>query len=235
VDQTPSRPSQHQLRVIRTADLTASMRRVTLHAPTLARLALRPAQDVGLVLTDARGRPARKRYTIRNVDPAAETLDLDGILHGHGPGAQWFASAREGDVVDVVGPRGKIEIEEGADWHYFVGDESGLPAFAELVAGLPAGAVARVLVEVTSAADEYPIKSVADVQTTWIHRGSGPAGTTDLLAAAIRAAELPDGVGQAYLLGESRSAVVLRGVLGERGLVGQQVFLKGYWNSAPMR
>ncbi|MCW2527755.1 MAG: putative siderophore-interacting protein, partial [Pseudonocardiales bacterium] len=149
--------------------------------------------------------------------------------------AQWFASASEGDVVDVVGPRGKIEIETGADWHYFVGDESGLPAFAELIAGLPAGAVARALIEVTSAADELALESDADVQTTWIHRGSSPAGKSELLATAIGAAELPTGVGQAYLLGESRSVVVLRGGLGERGLLGPQVFLKGYWNSAPMR
>ncbi|MCW2528788.1 MAG: Siderophore-interacting protein, partial [Pseudonocardiales bacterium] len=81
MDQTPIRPSQHQLRVVSTTDLTASMRRVTLYAPTLAGLPLRPAQDVGLMLTDAKGRPARKRYTIRNVDPVSETIELDGILH----------------------------------------------------------------------------------------------------------------------------------------------------------
>ena len=104
MDHTAIRPSQHQLRVVRTRALTPSMRRVTLHAPTLAGLPLRPAQDVGLVLSDDKGRPVRKRYTLRNVDPAAQTVDLDGILHGHGPGARWFAEAGPGTVIDGVGP-----------------------------------------------------------------------------------------------------------------------------------
>jgi NADPH-dependent ferric siderophore reductase len=231
VDQPAIRTSQHLLRVTAVTDISASIRRVTMRAPTLAVLPLRPAQDVGLVLVDAAGRPVRKRYTLRNVDPVAGTVDLDGILHGHGPGARWFATATVGTVVEAVGPRGKIELAD-CDWHLFVGDESGLPAFAELAATLPAGSVARAIVEVTAADDEIEL---AATSTTWVHRGDHAPGTPQLLVAAIAAAQLPTGRGQAYLLGESRSVVVLRAALGQRGLIGAQVFLKGYWNGGPGR
>ena len=158
-------------------------------------------------------------------------MDLDGILHGHGPGAQWFATATVGTVVEAVGPRGKIELVD-CDWHLFVGDESGLPAFAELAAAIPAGSRARAIVEVTGPEDEIELPATC---TTWVHRGRHAPGTAELLGAAIGTAELPPGRGQAYLLGESRSVVVLRAALAERGLVGPQVLLKGYWNSGPGR
>ena len=231
MEQTPIRPSSHRLRVVGVRDLTPSIRRVSLHAPTLTDLPLRPAQDVGLVLVDDQGRQARRRYTIRNVDPAAATIDLDGILHGHGPGARWFAGARIDDEVDVVGPRGKIELA-AADWHLFVGDESGLPAFAELLAVLPDEATALALIEIPDATEEVALPGGPSTRIRWVHRDGRPAGGSELLGAAIEAADLPAGVGQAYLLGESRSVVVLRRVLGGRGLVGAQVFLKGYWNTA---
>lgn len=234
MDQTRIRPTQHQLRVVRATDLTSSMRRVTLHAPTLTALPLRPAQDVGLVLRDDSGRQVRRRYTIRNADATSQTIELDGILHGHGPGARWFAGAHALDVVDVVGPRGKIEITP-ADWYLFVGDESGLPAFTELAAILPAAATACVIVEIADASEQLPVPSAADVELSWVHRNGTPNGTSDLLVTAFRSARLPAGIGRAYLLGESRAVVALRPVLAERGLVGPQVFLKGYWNSPPGR
>src|SRR5438046_9993940 len=130
------------------------MRRVTVRLPTLTALPLRPAQDVGLVFGGTDGRELRRRYTIRHADAEAGTIDFDGILHGHdGPGAAWFERAHVGDAVEVVGPRGKLVVHPSADWHLFAGDESGLPAFAELIRGLPAGSAVTV-VEVADGAEE---------------------------------------------------------------------------------
>ncbi len=223
-------PGRHSATVLAVADLTPRMRRVTLHVPSLTALPLRPAQDVGLVFADAGGRELRRRYTIRDVDAAAGTIVLDGILHGHGPGARWFHDASVGDVVELVGPRGKVALDPASAWHLLVGDEAGLPAFAELLAAAPAGTQAVVVAEVADAADELPMPSAGVVSAHWLHRGSTSAGGVDILAKALTELPLPSGPGAAYLLGESRAMVTLRGTVQARGIAPRAVFLKGYWN-----
>jgi NADPH-dependent ferric siderophore reductase len=203
------------------------MRRVTLHMPTLTALPLRLAQDVGLVFVAADGRELRRRYTIRHADAAAGTIDLDGILHGHGGfGAAWFERARVGDTTDVVGPRGKVLLDANAAWHLFAGDESGLPAFAELIAALPTGSTAITVVEIADAAEEIDLPDT----THWVHRDGTTPGTPTLLAEALTSVDLPTGRGAAYLLGESRAMVALRPTLEARGVAHADTFLKGYWN-----
>ena len=195
--------------------------------PTLAALPLRPAQDVSLVFVGADGRELRRRYTIRHADAAASTVDLDGILHGHtGLGAGWFERAQVGDAIEVVGPRGKVMLDASAEWHLFAGDESGLPAFAELIAALPTGSTAVTVVEVADAAEEVDLPDT----THWVHRDGAAPGTPALLTVALASVDLPAGRGAAYLLGESRAMVALRPTLEARGVAHPDTFLKGYWN-----
>ncbi len=232
------RSRRHELRVVAVRPVSASMRRVTLDAGELAALPLRPAMDLGLMLSaaDYSGaiRPVRRRYTIVAADPARGTLALDGILHGHGPGARWFAEVAVGATVEAVGPRGGIEAAN-ADWQLLVGDESGLPAFTELLRHLGPGVRATAVIEVGGPGDEMELMSGADVHTQWIHRGDQPAGRRDRLGAALSALRAPAGRGQAYLLGESRAVASLRTELSGLGLVGDAVFVKGYWNAVPLR
>jgi NADPH-dependent ferric siderophore reductase len=203
------------------------MRRITLRLPTLTALPLRPAQDVGLVFVGADRRELRRRYTIRRADAEAGTIDLDGILHGHGGlGAAWFEQAQVGDTIEVVGPRGKLVLNPSVDWHLFAGDESGLPAFAELITGLPTGSTTVTVVEVADAAEEIDLPNT----THWVLRDGAAPGTPTLLTRALASMSLPAGRGAAYLLGESRAMVALRPTLEARGIAHADTFLKGYWN-----
>lgn len=215
------RTPQHAATVIDVRELTPRMRRLTLHVPTLDEP--RPAQDVELALLDDSGRKVKRRYTIRHHRGAAHEIDLDALLHGHGPGARWAATARPGDRIDLFGPRGKLELTDAA-WHLLVGDESALPAIAALAEAVDAPAYA--LVEVAGPADELPIP---DATVSWLHRGETPPGTAGLLGAAIDGFTPPNGQGQGYLLGESRAVVALRERM--QPLVAS-LYVKGYWNVA---
>src|SRR5258708_12613444 len=82
-------------------------------------------------------RPVRRRYTIRHLDPDARLLTLDIVLHGDGPGERWVRSARPGDRIEGIGPRGKITASATADWHLFIGDESAPPAPFVMTHALP--------------------------------------------------------------------------------------------------
>jgi NADPH-dependent ferric siderophore reductase len=166
----------------------------------------------------------KRRYTIRTARPEAGELDLDVLLHGHGPGSSWGAAAAPGDTVQFQGPRGKLQLTS-AGWHLLVGDESALPAISAVCEALTEPAIA--VVEVGGTADELPI---AGARTHWVHRGSAPAGQPDLLAVAVDALPLPPGGGHGYLMGETRAMVALRAVLEGRGLAHEAIFVKGYWN-----
>ncbi len=214
----------HEATVVRAEPLTPRLRRITLQVPTLE--PPRPAQDVELILTDDTGRKVKRRYTIRHYRADGPEIDLDAILHGHGPGARWAAAARPGDRISFFGPRGRLALT-GEDWHLFLVDESALPAAAALVEALPTNTAKYVLAEVDGPDEELAIPGA---QVRWLHRGSTPPGTPDLLDAALADFSAPAGDGHGYLLGESRVIAALRPRLHALGLPNERLYVKGYWN-----
>ena len=109
-----------------------------------------------------------------------------------------------------------------------IGDESALPAVATVLAALPGGVPAVAYLEVADAAEEQELPGGATVH--WVHRGDRPAG--EPLADAVRAAQLPDGPGQAWLAGESACVRDLRRhLLDDRKLDRRAVYATGYWRA----
>src|SRR5207248_6404118 len=113
-----------RLTIAENRPLTPGMQQVVVSAPELAGFGWRPGQDLMLMVGTAAGRPVRRRYTIRATDPGRRSLTLGIVRHGSdGPGERWVARARPGDVVEGIGPRGKIFPAPDADWHLFAGDQ----------------------------------------------------------------------------------------------------------------
>jgi NADPH-dependent ferric siderophore reductase len=221
--------STHQLSIADVVDVGPRMRRITVTGEALANFVALPGQDVVVHVSDGHGGGVSRRYTIRNLDTHARRLDLDVVMHGHGPGATWAASVATGDNVEVFGPRGKVLLAD-ARWQLFVGDESAIPAIAEMVAALPAGTTAVAVIEVTDVDDEQPIVAAGPVDVRWLYRLETPAGESELLDRAVASIEIPDVDRHAYLFGESRVVRRLRDDLGGRGLKPHEVSAKGYWN-----
>jgi NADPH-dependent ferric siderophore reductase len=86
-----------------------------------------------------------------------------------------------------------------------------------------------VFLEVADAAEEQPLASAADVRVTWLHRDAAEPGTTDLLARAVAATDLPDGEGFVWAAGEAGAMRPVRRHLRERGLPKDWVDVDGYW------
>lgn len=208
--------------VLRVTRLTPHMTRVTLGDPSLADFAAAGTDqnvmlyfypdDVELpeplTLESARGmwsqhRPLTRTYTVSRYDGDACEIDFDFVLHDDaGPASDWAKRCAPGDRLIFVGPSPAYVPDPAADWYLLAGDETALPAIAQILRELPADAEVRVFVEVTDAADELP--GLRDV--TWLHRD----GTDDLLARAVAAAALPEGRVDAWLAGERSSMVALR-------------------------
>lgn len=220
------------LEVTATLALTPTMRRIRVTAPGLGAFSYRPGQDLMLSVPATDGATFRRRYTVRSFDPAAPALDIDVVLHGDGPAATWAAGVQPGDRIEAIGPRGKVTVDPGAQWHLFAGDDSAVPASLAMAETLPADRLVVVL-EVDGAHDEQQATAVdgRPVPVQWLHRGGAAPDSGAQLLGALAAAALLAGLGHAYLAGELGVVAAMRAALLERGMAAEQISAKPYWRA----
>ena len=206
--------------------VTQRMMRVTFTAPKLEEMAWKRGQDLVLELPLPGGAVARRHYTIRTLDAAAGTLAIDFVLHGESPSGTWLATAKEGDRIDAVGPRGHTYVRD-ADWHLMVGDETCIPAILAMLEGLPRGAQAFAFIEI---ADEDERQSVpGDARVTWLPRNGAAPGPSRILYDAVEGFAFPQGRGHACVIGETSNVRAIRQRLIARGLGRDRTSAEGYW------
>ena len=175
--------------------------------------------------------PVTRTYTVRRVDQAAGTIDIDFVVHGdEGIAGPWAAAAQPGDRVVLAGPGGAYRPDPTADWHLFAGDESAIPAIAAALEALPADAKGLAFLEIGGRDDLVDLDHPAGVQLIWVGRAARDESTAALLATAISGHPWPDGRVQVFAHGERESMKALREVfLTQRGLDRSQLSLSGYW------
>ncbi len=239
-----------RLRVLRVADVTPGMRRVTLGGPEIAglrggpnvKLLLppRPGLDLELPLADAEGkpiwasedrRPVLRSYTVRRLDEAAGELDIDFVLHGAaGIASAWAARARAGDAVGIAGLGGRTV--RPAARHILAGDHTALPAMVNILAELPDTARGEAFIEVPGPAEQQPLRHPPGLRVTWLHHGPHGAGRTDLLERAVRALPVaPEEDVFVWVGAESAAATAIGDHLRDAcGLDRQKMLVLGYWN-----
>lgn len=225
-----------EVEVVRVADPTPGMRRITLSGEQLGEFTsangfAQPAfdssgfdDDVRLVFSYPgqdepvlpvqkergidlpRPRPLAKVYTVRRWDPEAGELDVDFVKHGIGVGTTWAYPAQVGDRIHFYGPSASRALPAGADWLLVAGDDTAIPAIARLLDELPDDARAQVFIEVAEDSHRLGLRAPAGVEVTWLVRDGAEAGTTTLLVDAVRDGDWWEGRPFAWLAGE-RTAV----------------------------
>jgi NADPH-dependent ferric siderophore reductase len=220
-----------EMTVVRVETIAEDYQRVIFGGGGLDRLTYQAGQDLMLRIPSLEERPINRRYTIRSSDPATGTIAIDMVVHGDGPGARWAAEAVPGDLLEAVGPRGKVVVDDEADWHLFIGDETALPGMAAMAESLSPGVPGVVIVEVARHVPGHDPELAADqdVRVLWLERGDAEPGLPDLLVPAAEQVELPSGIGHAYVAGEMKVVRSVGEILASRGLEGSSVALKAYW------
>ena len=175
--------------------------------------------------------PVTRTYTVRRVDQAAGTIDIDFVVHGdEGIAGPWAAAAQPGDRVVLAGPGGAYRPDPTADWHLFAGDESAIPAIAAALEALPADATGLAFLEIGGRDDLVDLDHPAGVQLIWVGRAARDESTAALLATAISGHPWPDGRVQAFVHGESALLKSVRPyVLDDRGVSRHDVSVSAYW------
>ena len=146
-------------------------------------------------LPDDQRHPMRT-YTARQVRPHVRELDVDIVLHGdHGPASRWAMNATVGDELvvlgpnaDATGPHGGVDFIPPLSTEQFLiaGDETALPAIANILERLPADARGEALIEMPFSDDRLDLVAPAGVTVHWLGRDGAPHGS--LLDPAVRAA-----------------------------------------------
>jgi NADPH-dependent ferric siderophore reductase len=223
------------LRIVDVVDEAPALRRITVEDARLGDATWHPGQDLTLAIPGGGARSLKRRYTIRRLDHAAGTADLQVLLHGDGPGARWAAAVQPGDEVEAMGPRGKIWVRPDAAWHLFVGDEAYLPATFAMVESLPAGGEATVVLEVGADVGQQSHDAAASVRgPVWVARNPVGAGEPGVqLLDALESLGLPDGGagGAAYVGGEAKAVAAIRGWLIGHGWPAEAIAAKAYWRA----
>lgn len=241
-------------RVVRATRLTPHMTRVTLGGDALAGFRSDAADDgsrlffpadatdtswapsidgTTLVFPEDQPRPPGREFTPRRYDPIAGELDFDFVVHGGGPASTWAANAAPGHYLGVSGPRRSRILTGQIDGYLLAGDDTGLPSIARRLEELPAGTPVTAIIEVASAEDEQQLTTQASLNLCWLRRDTARGDISELLANAIREAELPAGTIFAWASGEASSIRnVRRHLLNERGLPSSHTRMTGYWKRA---
>ena len=221
------------LRVAEIVQLTPHMIRIVFESEDLADFnSLSPDDHIKLFFETGGEKPEMRDYTPRSFDPEARRLVIDFAVHEAGPATAWAMQAREGDLLNIGGPRGSAVVNPVFDWYLLIGDETALPAIGRRVEELPAGVQVMTLVAVPEAADEQRFETAASHVAHWVHRPVAEAADPANMVAALRGLTLPEGEGFVWIAAEAQVARALRGVvIDDLGHPLPWMKASGYWTA----
>lgn len=246
-------PSLREMTVLRVADITPHVRRITFTGQDLKRFEgdslhvrllfppegvhppewPKPGKNGRPVWPPEERRPVQRVYTIRRIDAAAGEMDIDFVLHAApGIASGWAAGARAGALIGLMGPGGR-EMRPAA--HVLLaGDETAIPAMARILERLPAETTGQAMIEVEDEREVQDLVHPAGVTLLWLFRRGREPGRNDLLADAVMAAPLPDHDDVLCWLGaEEAIARRIRSYWREeKGLDRAKCLAVGYWKHA---
>lgn len=171
---------------------------------------------------------AMRTYTVRSVDAASGTVDIDFVVHDGGLAASWAQRAQVGDVVGLNSPTGLYEPPAELQWQILLADATGLPAVARLLELTPPGVRTRVLIEVEDPSHQQELTLGAGTEVAWIHGGNGHSQSR--LDEVLKSMELPGGTGYIWVAGEAKVLRAIRKYLRhDKKLTPESYKLIGYW------
>lgn len=235
------------LEVRRSERIGPRMQRIVLGGAELGEFpfpAFAPADHVKIVVPDAEGRipmptveddrlvrpsgaaAILRDYTVRSYDADAGELVLDFVRHDHGPGGRWGMTARPGDRIGVLGPRGSHLYPRDYERYVLIADESALPAVGRWL-DEPELRGDVIVIAAAQSVDEYPLPARPGSRVEWIIGGLGDERGERIAVAA--AAERLDAGTFVWAAAEAQTLKPLRRMLKESPLNRDQWDIDGYW------
>lgn len=172
-------------------------------------------------------RPPIRTLTPLRVDPVRGSIDVEVVLHGSGALGEWAGAVEPGGEVALSGPGAGYQLPVGVDRFLLVGDESALPAIAQLLEATPHSATVDVTIEVASPDGRIELPGHPGATVRWLVATEGHEPG----AAMVDAVASSDPVdGAVWAAGEAAAVHRLRSiVLGDWGVPRSRAVIRGYW------
>lgn len=245
------------VRVVRLADVTPRMRRITVSGEQLGafsrdgqefpefatpgfddhvKLIFASDGDVAAVLPTQlplgiEWAPSDTRqgrdYTPTRFDPESQELDLDFVLHGDGPAATWAMHASVGDELWFAGPKSSTVFPTEVGWVLLAGDETAIPAITRFLQERPVDAPVRVIMTIAQEHAKQELPLRPTDRITWVR---AEASNERALAEAVAKLQVPAGVPYVWAAAESRALLPLRKLARAFGAPKSHVNITGYWH-----
>lgn len=240
-----SRPSPRMLTVLRNEVLTPHMRRLVLggelsdfppgcESANFKLLLPRPGQSSIALPPFAEmpeaERPIVRTYTLRHFDAECGEIYVDFMMHAdHGPASAWAASAAPGDRVGFAGPGAAKFVDWQADWFFFAGDMSALPAIAANIERLPCEAKGYAVLDILDPADRQALPFPEGIAVQW-RVNPHPELDSNGLVDAVKAKTWLPGSPAVWVAGESGAVrAIRRYMVGDRAVPRDRLYASGYW------
>ena len=226
-----------ELTVCAAAQLTANMRRITLHGTELADF---PNNTVGaycklVFYPNGTHQPVLRTYTIAQFRRQQCEIDIDFMLHAHpnstctGIAAPWSMQASVGDTISISRPRSATFIHMAADWFLLAADMTALPALTANISRLPTHATGNIVIEILSAQDKQQLVIPDNINLNWVvnpHPGSNKSP----LYHAIQQLQWRHGQPAIWVACEFSTMRKIRQFLKQQQNINKQcVYISSYW------
>lgn len=173
-------------------------------------------------------RPLIRTFTPRYLRVAALELDIDMVLHDGGAAANWLKGAQVGDPAAVSGPARGYVIDPNAGAFLLVGDETAIPAMAQLVDAIAPDTPIELIAEIGDPAARVPLPDHPRLHVTWAERSNAQEPGTALVSAVAAARIAADT--RIWAAGEAGAMHRIRQLLFvDRGLARSNATVRGYW------
>lgn len=227
-------PPHHRLHtasVVTSRLITLEMRRVTLRCDDLSFLGPHfPTAWVKVFLPSDNGvRPVGRAYTIQAIRPDQNELDIDFVVHDHGPLGTWASAPKPGDALSIAGPRGKFSFAANARNLLIGGDETALPAIGSILAAAPAGLGITTIIESAPCQRPYPLNPRGSQKIVWLDRAEPHgAGLLEKFRTTLLLNADPDHL-QIWMAGESGTIARMRSLVTAMQSTTLPLYASGYW------
>jgi len=239
------RPTSRILEVLRSENLTPNMKRIVLgggdlsdfpenHESANFKLLIprQGQQEIPLPpFGDGVDKPIVRTYTLRHYDKARGEIHVDFMLHADhpGPACQWAAQARPGDRIGFAGPGAPKFVDFDADWFFFAGDMSALPAIAANIERLPAHARGYAVLDILSHEDKQELPFPEGMVVLWRINPYPEQPAIGLVDTVMAQPWLP-GSPAVWVAGESGAVrAIRRYMVQERQVERGRLYASGYW------
>lgn len=164
-----AKPEPRELEVVRTAQITPNMRRITLGGSGMSTF---PAEQTAAYVKLRLSHPEGERTTVRTYTVRSQRsgeIDVDFALHeDSGPATRWALDAQIGDCILVAGPGPKKLVHPEADWVLLVGDMAALPAISGNIELLAQDVVGHAVIEVINESDIQELSAPEGLDIQWV-------------------------------------------------------------------